>query len=131
MARYELTLNRNAFRILGMRRARKKVTQTIRRVHNRSTVLCPVDTGYLRSTGKTDVVKVGNMAWRGSVEYTAKYATAVHDGRGPLVIRPRRPGGVLRFTIGGRVVYAKSVRQPARAGRPFLAQAFREVLGSR
>jgi hypothetical protein len=33
--------------------------------------------------------------------------------------------GRLRFVVDGQVVYARSVRQPARAGRPFLADALR------
>ena len=39
----------------------------------------------------------------------------------------KRPGGRLKFTVGGRTVFAREVHQPARAGRPYLAQALREV----
>jgi hypothetical protein len=62
----------------------------------------------------------------GGVVYGAHYAAAVHDGRRALVIRAKRKKA-LKFTIDGEVVYAKSVRQPARAGRPFLATALQEV----
>jgi len=60
------------------------------------------------------------------------YARAVHDGRPALVIRPKN-GKMLKFKIGGKDVFARSVRQPARKGTPFLRNAVdglrREGLG--
>jgi hypothetical protein len=93
---------------------------------NRSQALCPVDTGNLRATGQSNVTTAG-LVVVGEVVYTADYAAAVHNGRRALTIRSTRPGGMLRFTVGGRTVYARQVHQPARAGRPFLATALREV----
>jgi len=45
-----------------------------------------------------------------------------HDGTPPHVIRARRRRA-LRFTVGGRVVFARSVRHPGSAGSRFLTRA--------
>jgi hypothetical protein len=110
-----------------MDRARTLVNRVIRRTHTRSQILVPVDTGNLRASGQMNPATDRGSRVIGGVVYTAEYAAAVHEGRRALTIRPRRPGGRLRFTVGGRVVYARQVHQPARAGRPYLAQALREV----
>lgn len=111
---------------VGITEARKKVARAIRRTLNRSAVLVPVDTGYLRATGHMQLGARGATV-RGVVEYTAEYAAAVHNGRRALTIRPTRPGGRLRFQVGGQMVYARVVRQQARPARPYLTTALREV----
>lgn len=60
-----------------------------------------------------------------------EYAALVNDGTRPHVIRPRRADGVLRFRVGGRVVYARVVNHPGTRARPFLDRALREVASSR
>ena len=129
MATYSLHLDRAKLHGVGMKGARTLVTRVTRRTLNRSAVLAPVDTGNLRASGKMRVGGRGSLVV-GEVEYTAKYAAAVHEGRRALTIRPTRPGGKLRFVIDGRVVYATKVHQPARAGRPFLSTALAEVAGA-
>lgn len=54
------------------------------------------------------------------------YARAVHDGRPALVIRPKS-GKALKFTVGGKEVFAKKVFQKARKGVPFLRDAVEEM----
>ena len=104
------------------------VNKVTRQTFNRSAVLCPVDTGLLRASGTMRMgAGFGSMV-KGEVEYTADYAAAVHNGRRALTIRPRA-GRYLRFTVGGRVVYARQVHQPARPARPYLATALVEVAG--
>ncbi|MFJ1695654.1 hypothetical protein ACIOHC_10965 [Streptomyces sp. NPDC088252] len=49
----------------------------------------------------------------------------VLDGTRPHVIRPRR-AQALRFTVGGRVVYAAYARHPGTRPNNFLARALRE-----
>lgn len=110
-----------------MTEAAKRVSRVVRRTYNRSQILVPVDTGNLRASGRMDLARVTGLLVVGGVTYTARYAAAVHEGRRALTIRPKRPGGRLRFTVGGRVVYARQVHQPARIGRPYLGQALREV----
>ena len=129
MADHSLRIDRAQLHGLGMETARVLVTRVTRRTFNRSAVMCPVDTGYLRGTGKMNVGPRGST-YVGEVEYTAEYAAAVHNGRRALTIRPRRAGGRLRFVVNGRTVYARQVHQPARSGRPFLASALREVAGA-
>lgn len=127
MAGVTLKINRAKLHGVGMDEARKKVNRVVRRTYTRSQVLTPVDTGNLRASGRMDMARDMGALVIGGVSYQAEYAAAVHDGRRAVVIRPKRPGGRLRFVVDGRVVYAREVRQPARAGRPFLAQALREV----
>lgn len=126
MADFELNLNHSALQQVGIDHARTLVTRVIRRTLNRSAVLCPVDNGPLRASGKMEPATVFGNQVRGGVVYDIEYAAAVHNGRRAMTIRPRR-GKYLRFTVGGRVVYARQVHQPARKGRPYLATALREV----
>ncbi len=119
-----------ALTAVGVTGLRKEVSRFVRRVYNRSQVLVPVDNGILRASGRMlPVVVVGNII-RSGVSYDAEYAAAVHNGRRALTIRAGVRGngkrGYLKFTVGGRTVYARSVHQPARAGRPYLATALRE-----
>jgi hypothetical protein len=122
-----LAVSRADLHRVGMAEARKRVARATRRTLNRSAILCPVDTGYLRATGQ---MKLGQRAGlvTGQVEYTAEYAAAVHNGRRALTIRAKPGGPLLRFRgDGGRWVYARVVHQRARAARPFLTTALREV----
>jgi len=122
---YRLHLDYPALNAEGMRVARRLVTRVTRRTLNRSAVLCPVDTGYLRASGTMSVRERG-LVVVGEVAYTANYAAAVHEGRRALTIRAKG-NGRLRFVVDGKVVFAREVHQPARAGRPFLSTALREV----
>jgi hypothetical protein len=105
--------------------ALKRVRSVTRKVHTRSTVLCPVDTGRLRASGRMKVV-VRARGPRGVVEYPVNYAAAVHDGSAPHIIKARRRKS-LKFEMNGQTVYAKAVRHPGSQGRPFLRQAGQEV----
>lgn len=127
MARVTLRINRAKLHGVGMDEARKKVNRVVRRTYTRSQVLTPVDTGNLRASGRMDMARDMGALVIGGVTYQAEYAAAVHDGRRAVVIRSKRPGGRLKFTVGGRTVYARQVRQPPRIGRPFLSTALREV----
>lgn len=122
---HTLILDIPALNAVGVEAARKSVTKVVRKTLNRSTVLCPVDTGLLRASGQSSVA-VRGLVVVGEVKYTANYAAAVHEGRRALTIRAKG-GGRLRFVVDGRVVFARQVHQPARAGRPFLRTALEEV----
>lgn len=126
MVAHTLRLDNAQLNAEGMRTARQAVTRVCRRTLNRSAVLCPVDTGNLRASGSMSVGERG-LTVVGEIVYSANYAAAVHNGRRALTIKARRPGGKLKFTVGGRTVYATQVHQPARAGRPYLSTALREV----
>lgn len=126
MATYDLRLDRASLNGQGMTTARRAVGRVIRGTFNRSQVLCPVDTGNLRATGQMTGPTTNGLTVTGAVEYTARYAAAVHEGRRALTIRAKG-NGRLKFVVAGRTVYARQVRQPARAGRPYLRTALMEV----
>lgn len=129
MVAHSLRINRPALHGEGMDAGRKAVNRVVRRTYTRSQVLVPVDNGPLRASGQPDLASDRGSLVIGGVTYTAEYAAAVHNGRRALTIRPKgnRPNARLRFVVDGRVVFARSVHQPARAGRPYLSQALREV----
>ncbi len=64
----------------------------------------------------------------GAIISTHPATIYVVNGTRPHIIRPRRPGGVLRFTVGGRVVYARYVNHPGTKPNNFMIQALREAL---
>lgn len=131
MVAHKLRINAAALNAEGMDVARKKVNRVVRRTFTRSQVLVPVDNGILRGSGSPDLASDRGLLVIGGVTYTARYAAAVHNGRRALTIRAKTRAdgrqGRLKFTVGGRTVYAREVHQPARAGRPYLATALREV----
>ena len=108
-----------------MARAETLVKRTTRRTFNRSQILVPVDNGILRASGGWRTYRVAR-SWRGEIEYTARYAAAVHNGRRALTIRAKGRKS-LRFVVDGRVVYARSVHQPARPARPYLSRALAQI----
>lgn len=61
----------------------------------------------------------------GTITSTHPATIYVVNGTRPHIIRPRRPGGVLRFEIGGRVVYARYVQHPGTRPNGFLIEALR------
>jgi hypothetical protein len=69
---------------------------------------------------------------RGSVTVGSdlEYAAMVNDGTKPHVIRPKN-AKVLRFNVGGQVVFARVVNHPGTRARPFLDRALREVAAQR
>jgi hypothetical protein len=127
MAAHTLRIDHGQLQGVGVREAHRLVTRVLRRTLNRSAILCPVDNGPLRASGRIQPATARGAVVVGGVIYDIEYAAAVHEGRRALTIRAKRPGGRLKFIVGGRTVFARQVHQPARAGRPFLAMALREV----
>ena len=125
MARGSVSVNGPAVRADVNDIARGVVRRISRRVLNRSALLCPVDTGRLRASGRMRFGE-GPRGPQGVVEYPVNYAAAVHDGTRPHVIRARKRQA-LKFKMGGRTVIVKSVRHPGTQGRPFLRLAAEEV----
>ncbi|AXP07816.1 hypothetical protein [Streptomyces phage phiSAJS1] len=58
---------------------------------------------------------------------TNPHTIFVHNGTPRHPIRPRRPGGYLRFQVDGRTVYARAVNHPGYRGDPFLTKALRDA----
>lgn len=127
MVRHTLKVDTSQLNKVGMTEARRSVTRVLRRSFNRSQVLCPVDNGMLRASGRIEPPTARGLTIQGGIVYDAEYAAAVHNGRRALTIRAKKPGGRLKFVVDGRTIYAREVHQKARKGRPFLATALAEV----
>jgi hypothetical protein len=118
------SLNAEAARV-----GRIEVTDLCRKIMNQAIVDCPVDKGFMRGQHFMRVEARASQTV-GEVENRAEYAAAVHDGSGPRIIRPRHKR-VLKFTVDGRTVFARSVRHPGTRPRPWLQHAAQAVaLGS-
>lgn len=109
----------------GNARATQEVRRGTREVFTRSQILCPVDRGLLRASGSMQF-RQSPRGPVGKVEYTARYAAAVNNGRRALIIRPRSKK-VLRFKVDGRIVFAREVHQRSRRAKPFLTRAAQEI----
>ena len=92
----------------------------------------PVSTGggTLRNRIEADVApKVTGMVVTSGVTANANYSIYVHQGvRGGKIIVPKQ-AKALRFVVGGREVFAKSVRQGAQKARPFLYNGAKTAAG--
>lgn len=130
MARVRLdraALNRS---IRGASRA--ELDTTSRQVVNRAKILAPVDTGRLRASIRVERRRLLSLRSVYTIGSDVSYAPMVHDGTRPHRIDPKTPGGVLRFRMGGRVVFAKYVvRHPGTKARPFLDDAVRQIAGGK
>lgn len=122
----EVRVDRRAILLAARREARENLRTGLRRAQSRAKILAPVDTGRLRASIQYEI-RNRALGVTGRLFSNVSYADMVHDGTRPHIIRPRRPGGVLRFTVDGQVVYARFVRHPGTRGRPFLADAMRQV----
>lgn len=108
--------------------SRKALRLRAPQVLNRAKILAPVDTGRLRASGKVSYSGLFSFRPKATIVFDVDYAQMVNDGTRPHVIRPKN-AKVLRFVVGGRVVYAKVVHHPGTRANPFLDRALREVVG--
>jgi len=101
----------------------------------------PFLTGDLRKS----VISRSLGGGRAVITSNLPYARAVHDGRPAITIRPKKKGGILAWRKDGKrgplpkgkafsaavksgeVIVARKVHQKARAGRPFITDAARQV----
>ena len=110
------------------------VTTVQRQTFNRTQIRTPVDTGNLRSHNRLGALQASATRVTAEVFNDCEYAEAVHDGSRPHTItanrrsrtNPNRPGA-LKFKIGSRTIYRRSVQHPGSAGRPWLEKAAQEV----
>lgn len=110
--------------------SRRELENTGRRVVNRAKILCPVDTGRLRASIKGRASRTWSLRPQFTVSSNVDYASMVHDGTRPHIIRPRTRQA-LKFTVGGQVVYARVVHHPGTRARPFLDRALAEETAGR
>jgi len=91
-------------------------------------VRTPVRTGNLR--GSLGIKIETNRVIIGPDEHRAPYAGYVEFGTRPHDIRPKKPGGVLVFTVGGTKVYTKLVHHPGTHPHPYVRPAFQAWVDS-
>lgn len=108
----------------------RELEGTGRRVLNRAKILCPVDTGRLRASLRGKASRTWTLRPQFTVSSNVDYAPMVHDGTRPHIIRPRTKQ-VLKFNVGGQVVFAKVVHHPGTRARPFLDRALAEETAGR
>lgn len=80
-------------------------------------------TGRLEHSIQGRVTGSSDTEHRGEIVATMKYASFVEGGTKPHII-VARSGGVLRFVIGGRTIFAKSVHHPGTQPLPFMGIAY-------
>lgn len=95
------------------------VRATVFGIERDAKILAPVDTGNLAGSISSEIHGDG---MGGDVGPTADYGAHVEYGTGPHVIRAK--GGALRFTVGGRVVFATQVNHPGTSPQPYMGPAF-------
>jgi HK97 gp10 family phage protein len=93
----------------------------------------PVDTGALR-----DAITISRPSPLTAVIGPARIPYAVYQefgtasrgefGGSVYTIRPKKPGGVLVFTVNGRTVYAKEVKHPGIPPHPYMRPAFERIV---
>lgn len=118
-------LDANAFRSTVNRFADRNARATAKEVERLAKRYAPVETGRLRASIRTE----RKWTLRGpgyTVGSPLDYAWYVEDGTRPHDIRPKQ-AAALRFTVGGRVVFAKLVHHPGTKPVKFLARATREA----
>lgn len=106
--------------------SRNELDRAARQVMNRAKILAPVDTGRLRASIRIESRRNLGLRTLYTIGSDVYYAPYVNDGTRPHTIRPKK-GEALRFTVGGRVVFARVVHHPGTRARPFLDKALREV----
>jgi len=81
---------------------------------------------HLRDTINKRLVrdKGGAAVYVGDLDDSVPHARFHHDGTNPHVIRPVR-AKMLRFTVGGAVVFARVVNHPGTKPNPYLVDAAR------
>jgi hypothetical protein len=103
----------------------RNMTRRVERVEREAIRLAP---GSMGRTIRTQIQRGPGGEFRGVVTVNHPAAIFIVNGTRPHMIFPRRPGGVLRFTVGGQVVYARFVNHPGTKPDNFLRDALRAAL---
>lgn len=103
----------------------RNMERRVRRVEQEAIRRAP---GTMKFGIRTSIQRGPGGEFRGVVRSTHPASIYVLNGTRPHMIFPRRPGGVLRFTVGGQVVFARYVSHPGTRAQPFLQEALRAAL---
>lgn len=98
--------------------ARQRVDRANRAMTSELKSTAPVDTGELRRVTGVEVVSQTERQVRSEARIDVDYGSFVTMGTRPHVIRAR-PGGVLRFEVGGKTVFATKVNHPGTGPNDF------------
>lgn len=92
--------------------AARKFARAVRIVDDRLDKSVPVKTGRLKRSRRTRLSTGGDLL-SAEISYSVSpdYGQFLDEGVKPHVIRPRR-AKVLRFVVGGKVVFARRVMHP-------------------
>lgn len=98
---------------------RKSIQEVGFKIVEEAQKTAPVDTGNY----KNNIIFDGQK----TVTAHANYSAAIEYGISkPVIIRPKT-AKALRFTVGGKVVYAKFAQQKVRSPKPIMRNAARKV----
>lgn len=103
----------------------RNMERRVRRVEVEAIRLAP---GSMGRTIRAQIRTGPGGDFQGVINVRHPAALYVIGGTRPHMIRPRKQGGVLRFTVNGRVVYARFVNHPGTKPNDFLRQALRAAL---
>jgi hypothetical protein len=84
--------------------------------------------GSMGRTIRAQIRRGAGGDFQGVISVNHPAALWVIGGTRPHRIQPRRPGGVLRFTTGGQVVYARYVNHPGNKANRFLQESLHAAL---
>jgi hypothetical protein len=103
----------------------RNMERRVRRVEAEAIRRAP---GSMGRTIRVQIQRGPGGDFRGVVRVNHPAALFVTLGTRPHRIAPRRPGGVLRFTVNGQVVYARFAQHPGNKPNDFLRKALRAAL---
>lgn len=103
----------------------RNMERRVRRVEAEAIRRAP---GSMGRTIRAQIQRGPGGEFRGVINVSHPAALFVTLGTRPHRIQPRRPGGVLRFTVNGQVVYARFVNHPGNKPDSFLRDALRFAL---
>lgn len=118
MAKDFLTINPRAAGALARKGAAIRVREITERTAVQARILAP---GTMKQKIRPIITGGSNPLGIVMVEHPA--ASFVLGGTRPHRIYPRKQGGVLRFTTGGKVVFARYVNHPGTKPNDFLLKA--------
>lgn len=102
----------------------RNMERRVRRVEAEAIRRAP---GSMGGTIRSQIQRGPGGEFRGVINVRHPAALYVTGGTRPHIIRPVR-AKALRFTVGGRVVYARIVHHPGNKPNDFLRQALRAAL---
>jgi HK97 gp10 family phage protein len=116
-----------------MESAQQIIQQAAQQVQAEAQTRAPVKSGRLRDSisikypGPFQAVIGPNVNYAVYQEFgtgtRGEFPTAMYE------IKPKKPGGVLAFTVNGTKVFTRKVRHPGIKARPFMRPAFQAALG--